>query len=75
MKTYILVGRKVHEFWGALVDPDQANLTFLGDSTSLATDGEVFTFLQLTPAKPIKILIMLHEVSQVNIARDHFSLD
>jgi len=75
VKTYIPEGRKVREFWGALADPHQANPTFPADATSLAADGEVLAFLQLTTAKPIRILIVLNEAGQANIAPDHFSLD
>jgi len=70
VKTYISEGRKVHESWGGLADPDQANLTFPADATILATDGKVWAFLRLTTAKPIRILIVLHEASYPNIAPD-----
>ena len=75
VKTYIPEGRKVRKFWCALADPDQANLTFPPDATSLAADRKVFTFLRLTTAKLIRILIVLHEAGHANIAPDHFSLD
>jgi len=75
VKTYIPEGRKVCEFWGDLADPDQANPTFPADATSLAPDGEVLAFLRLTTAKPIRILIVLHEAGHATIAPNHFSLD
>ena len=65
----------MREFWGALVDPAQANPTFPADATSLAADGEVLAFLRLTTAKPKRILSILHEAGKANIAPDHFSLD
>jgi len=61
VKIYILAGRKVREILGALVDPDPANPTFPADATHLGADAEVSAFLQLTTAKPIRLLSMLHE--------------
>jgi len=65
----------VQEFWVALADPDPANLTFPADATSLSADGEVSAFQRLTTAKPIRLLIMLHEGEQANVAPQYFSLD
>jgi len=42
---------------------------------SLGADGEVSAFLRLTIAKPIRLLIVLHEGGQANIAPQYFSLD
>jgi len=67
--------RKVREFWGALADPNPANPTFPADATSWGADGEVSAFLRLTTTKPIRLLIMLHEGGQPNIAPQCFSLD
>ena len=74
MKAYVSAGRKVREFWGALADPNPANLTFSADATSLGADGEVSAFLQLTTAKPIRLLIVRHEGGQANIAPQNFNL-
>jgi len=68
VKTYIPAGRKVREFWVALADPDPANPMF-------PADGEMSAFLRLTTAKPIRLLIVLHEQGQANIAPCYFSLD
>jgi hypothetical protein len=38
VKTYIPARRQVREFWGALADPDPANLTFPADATSPGAD-------------------------------------
>jgi len=75
VKAYVPAGRKVQEFWSALADPDPANPTFPADATSLGADGEVSAFLRLTTAKPIRLLIVLHEGRQANIAPQYFSLD
>jgi len=75
VKPYISEGKKVREFWSALADPDQANPAFPADGTCLAANGKVLAFLQLTTAKPIRILIVLREVGLENIAPDHFCLD
>ena len=75
VKAYVPTGRKVQEYWGALADPDPTNLTFPAGATSLSADGKVLAFLRLTTAKPIHLLIMLHEGRQANIAPQYFSLD
>ena len=75
VKTYLPAGRKVSEFWGALANPEPATPTLPADATSLGPDGEVSAFQWLTTAKPIWLLIMLHEQGQANIAPRYFSLD
>jgi len=61
VKTYMPTRRKVREFWDALADPDPANSRFPAEATSLGADGEVSAFPRLTTAKPIWLLIVLHE--------------
>ena len=75
VKAYVPGGRAVREFWGALADPDPSNPTFPADATSLRADSEVSAFLRLTTAKPIRLLIVLHQVGQANIGPHYFSLD
>jgi len=75
VKTYIPAGRKVRDFWGDLADPDPVNPTFPADATSLGADGDVSAFLRLTTAKSIRLLIVLHEQGQANIAPGYFSLN
>jgi len=55
--------------------PDQANPTFAADATSLGADGEGSAFLWLKTAKPIRLLIVLHEQVQAIIASRYFSLE
>ena len=58
-KDYIPDGRSIREILGALEDPPAGN-SVAADWTKMQTDAEVYTFLRITKANPIRLLLVLH---------------
>ena len=60
IQQYIPDGRTVREIQGGMDNPLTLRPWAPADITSLTTDAEVGAFLQMTEAKPILLLIILH---------------
>ena len=58
-KDYIPDGRSIREILGALEDPPAGN-SVAADWTKMQTDAEVYAFLRMTKANPIRLLLVLH---------------
>ena len=58
-KDYIPDGRSIREILGTLEDPPAGN-SVAADWTKMQTDAEVYAFLRITKANPIRLLLVLH---------------
>ena len=58
-KNYIPDGRSIREILGALEDHPAGN-SVAADWTKMQTDAEVYAFLRITKANPIRLLLVLH---------------
>ena len=58
-KDYIPDGRSIREILGALEDPPAGN-SVAAYWTKMQTDAEVYPFLRMTKANPIRLLLVLH---------------
>ena len=58
-KEYIPDGRSLREILGALEDPPAGN-SVAADWTKMQTNAEVYAFLRITKANPIRLLLVLY---------------